>query len=207
MHSLVDDFIVCAKRVSHPILGFHATEGEKYLGAALEEEKISPPAPLEGFLFPQFSKDPNSRFANHRFNYSPGYTPPEEDRQIVATRCRYKMRGKIIPHGTAGDATAVTMMTLGLGEIIMLPMAISEVRPDASIVNDFEVWYSTKGTVLAYHWAWRSEKEPSKKADPVSTDNDGAEPRGHAAEIDIHAITWFTALLQSTNPRTSISAA
>lgn len=157
--------ILSSARNEYRILYWDSTRQnvEKYLGAALEEEKISPPVPLEHFQFPQFSKDLNSRFTNHRFNYSPGYTPPEEDRQIVATRCRYKMRGKIIPHGSAGDANAVTMMTLGLGEIIMLPMAISEVRPDASIVNDFEIWYSTKGTVLAYHWIWRSEKELNKQ--------------------------------------------
>jgi hypothetical protein len=141
---------------------------EKYLGAALEEETISPPVPLAGFKFPQFAKAPNSRFASHLIFYTPDYPPSEKESQIIATRCRYQMRGKIVPHGYAGDANAVTMMSFGLGEILMLPMAISEVRPDASIVNGFEVWYSTKGTVLAYHWTWRSEKEPSTQAQPRS---------------------------------------
>ncbi len=150
---------------------------EKHLGAALEEEGISPPVSLAHFKFPQFPKDPNSRFTTHLIFYSPDYPPSEKVSQIVATRCRYQMRGKIVPHGYAGDANAVTMMTLGLGEILMLPMAISEVKPDASIVNDFEVWYSAKGTVLAYHWSWRSENEPKKKADPDGTDNDVAAPR------------------------------
>jgi len=156
--------ILSSARNEYRILNSFSTrqDVEKYLGVALEVENISPPVPLDHFKFPQFASDANSRFVSHRLNYSPGYSPPPEEVQIVAIRCRYKMKGKIVPHGYAGDAGAVTMMTLGLGEIIMLPMAISEVSPDASIANDFEVWYSTKGRVLAYHWTWRSEKDLSK---------------------------------------------
>ncbi|MCR6656021.1 MAG: hypothetical protein NVV63_09420 [Opitutus sp.] len=149
---------------------------EKHLGAALREERITPPVPLEDFKFPEYRSGPDSRFTSHRVYYSPGYNPPPEERQVVAVHCTYRSTGKIVPHGYAGDAAAVTLMTLGLGEIITLPMAIGEVTPDASIVNDFEVWYSTKGRVLAYYWTWRSEKEPIKKADPVDTDNGGAAP-------------------------------
>lgn len=145
---------------------------EKHLGAALQEEQISPPVPLAEFQFPEFPRSPTSRFQNHRVNYSPGYSPPAEDRQVVATHCKYRMRGKIVPSGYAGDAAAVTMMTFGLGEIIALPMALHEVAPDASIVNDFDVWYSTKGNVLAYYWTWRSEKKPGKSPEPTASTRD-----------------------------------
>ncbi len=160
--------ILASARNEYGILNRDSTRQhvEKYLGAALEEDAIVPPVPLADFQFPQFAKDPQSRFTSHLIFYAPDYPASEKESQIVARRCRYQMRGKIVPHGYAGDANAVTMMTFGLGEILMLPMAISEVTPDASIVNDFEVWYSTKDKVLAYHWVWRSDKEPSKKADP-----------------------------------------
>jgi hypothetical protein len=138
--------ILSSARNEYRILNSDSTRQniEKHLGAALQEEKISPPVALDAFRFPDVKSGPNSRFTNHRLFYSPGCSPPPEGRQIVAACCRYRMRGKIVPHGFAGDANAMTMMTLGLGEIIALPMAISEVAPDASIVNDFEVWYSTK---------------------------------------------------------------
>ncbi len=146
--------ILSSARNEYRILNSASTrqDVEKHLGVALQEETVSPPMALEDFHFPDFEIGPNSRFTNHRVNYGPGYFPPPEAKQIVASHCRYRARGKIVPNGHAGDAYAMTMMTLGLGEIIALPMAISEVKRDDSIVNDFEVWYSTKNTVLAYYW-------------------------------------------------------
>jgi hypothetical protein len=165
--------ILSSARNEYRILNSDSTRQnvEKHLGVALQEEKISPPVVLDEFRFPGRQSGPNSRFASHRLIYSPRYSPPPEDKQVVAIYCRYRTRGKIVPHGYAGDANAMTMMTLGLGEIVALPMAISEVTPDASIVNDFEVWYSTKNKVLAYYWTWRSEKEPPK---PVATSDRGS---------------------------------
>jgi hypothetical protein len=163
--------ILSVARNEYRILNSDSTRQnvEKHLGAALREENISPPVPLEYFKFPEYSSGPNSRFTSHRVYYSPGYNPPPEARQVVVVHCTYRSTGKIVPHGYAGDAAAVTLMTLGLGEIIALPMAIGEVTPDASIVNDFEVWYSTKGKVLAYYWTWWSEKEPNQSPEPTPT--------------------------------------
>jgi hypothetical protein len=160
--------ILTSARNEYRILNSDSTRQnvEKHLGVALQEEKISPPIALDAFRFPDGNSGPNRRFTNHRLFYSPGYSPPLEERQIVAAYCRYRTRGKIVPHGYAGDANAMTMMTLGLGEVIALPMAISEVVPDDSIVNDFEVWYSTKDKVLAYCWTWRSEKQPNQSSRP-----------------------------------------
>ena len=148
--------ILSAARGEYQILNADSTQPnvERYLGKPLEEERIEPNIRLRDFKFPKREPNPNSRFQSHLIYYADGYAPELKDEQIVATRCRYSVRGKIVPHGYIGDANMVALATLGLGEIIMIPTALHEVSTGRSIENFFEVWYSNKGTVLAYHWQW-----------------------------------------------------
>jgi hypothetical protein len=94
---------------------------EKYLGAALEEETISPPVPLASFQFPHFAKDPNSRFTSHLIFYTPDYPPSEKESQIVTARCRYQMRGKIVPHGYAMGEKRTGKRAEGFMHLVLAP--------------------------------------------------------------------------------------
>jgi len=137
---------------------------EKYLGKAVVEEAIAPQVLLKEFRFPERAKISNSRFVNHLIFYAPGYTPNADVLQVVATYCRYEAKGKIVPHGIAGETNAMALMTLGLTEIICIPMAIGEVSPDSTVENHFDVWYSTKGKVLAYYWTWTSSADRKEES-------------------------------------------
>jgi hypothetical protein len=136
-------------------------------------EETVPPIELSAFRIPGAASRENYREKNflHGSEGSSGLDPKQS--HLIVTHCRYVITGKIVPHGYAGGANAMGLMTMGIGELISIPMAISEIAPDSSIQNTFDVWYSNEGRALAYTWKWiEKKKEPNKR----TTDNSGASP-------------------------------
>jgi hypothetical protein len=158
--------ILMAARNEYSILNKDSSRAhvEKTLGAPVLEEPVSP-IELSAFSIPGAASRENYREKNflHGSEGSSGLDPKQS--HLIVAHCRYVITGKIVPHGYAGDANAMGLMTMGIGELISIPMAISEVAPDSSIQNTFDVWYSKEGRALAYTWKWiEKKKEPNKAA-------------------------------------------
>jgi len=140
------------------------TRVEKTLGKPVWEEAV-PAIELSTLKFPKPASKENYRERNFLHGYEgDGGLDPKQSHLVVA-HCRYVVSGKFIPHGYAGDANAMGFMTLGLTEIIAIPMAIAEVTPHASIENTFDVWYSQEAHVLAYTWTWIEKKKAPASED------------------------------------------
>jgi len=163
--------ILMAARSEYDILNQYSTrvKVEKKLGVPVVEEAVSPTT-LSVFVFPEPQSRENYRARNFLDSSegSGGLDPKEP--HVIVTHCRYVVMGKIVPHGDVGDSNAAGLMTLGVSEIVSIPMAISQVTPDSSIENCFDVWYSTDGRPLAYTWHWTlKSNRPNKSLDPTTT--------------------------------------
>lgn len=158
--------ILMAARSEYDIVNKYSTRSkiERKLGAPVAENAVSP-IELSVFTFPEPRSRENYRERNflHGSEGSAGLDPRES--HVIVTHCRYVAMGKIVPYGYVGDSNAAGLMTLGVSEIVSIPMAISQVTPNSSIENVFDVWYSKDGRPLAYIWQWTPEaKKPNKSA-------------------------------------------
>jgi hypothetical protein len=131
---------------------------EKKLGAPVLEEVLAEPINLKALKLPSARQNPNFRSRNFLQGWEGrSGIDPKIDHWIVR-HCRYIIKGKIVPFGYAGDANAAGMMTLGLTEVIMIPVAVREVSTGGDNINTFDVWYSADDQVLAYTWSWTEKK-------------------------------------------------
>jgi hypothetical protein len=148
--------ILMTARNEDRIFSYDATRKhvEKYLGAPVTEEVVTPAVQLRSFDCGGLRSSNDSQFRSFLGGYSPGNERDAKDLRAIAIHCRYSATGRIVRHGEVGDMNATAMMTFGLTEVAAIPMAIKEITPDRTVRNSFDVWYSQEGQVLAYYWVW-----------------------------------------------------
>ena len=80
----------------------------------------------------------------------PSSTSGAADGELLMSEVRYSFSGKLKGEHDAGEAVAVNLMTLGTGEVVMLPKLIAEKSRDHHYT--LVVWTDIADIVRFYQW-------------------------------------------------------
>lgn len=114
----------------------------KVLGEPLEVVRLA--SPLSITELRRTVRQPDLRVINHRTH--------AESATVVDTnaveKAVYRFKGNVQMKHDVGEAVSLNLMTLGLGEILLIPAAVHERSTDSRF--EFVVWFNESEEALAY---------------------------------------------------------
>jgi hypothetical protein len=115
---------------------------EKTLGTPETIVELSPPVPIESL-----SKEGANLL---KISSSKSELSPENQLQesYAIEKAFFKYKGNVQLKHDVGDAIGANLMTLGIGELFLIPAAVNERVTDSEFL--FIVWFDLNGKAIAY---------------------------------------------------------